>query len=110
MGSVADAIEIEENGARFLIDPLTGQKTGWFFDHRDNRALLSEQVAGKRVLDLFSYTGAWAIPAALKGARSVDCVDASAQALELAKQNAALNGVSDRVNVHSLDVFDFLNL
>ncbi|NBS17525.1 MAG: class I SAM-dependent rRNA methyltransferase, partial [Gammaproteobacteria bacterium] len=108
MGSVTDAIEIEENGARFLMDPLGGQKTGWFFDHRDNRALLSAQVAGKRVLDLFSYTGAWAIPAALQGARSVDCVDASAQALELARQNAALNGVSDRVNVHPLDVFDFL--
>lgn len=108
MGSVAESIEIEENGARFLMDPLAGQKTGWFFDHRDNRALLSAMVAGKRVLDLFSYTGAWAIPAALQGARSVDCVDASAQALELALQNALLNGVSDRLKVHQMDVFDFL--
>ena len=108
LGQLDERVEIRENGARFLIDPLEGQKTGWFFDHRDNRAALARWCSGKRVLDLFAYTGAWSLPAALAGAASVECVDASAPALELAAENARLNGVADRLAFSCADVFDFL--
>jgi 23S rRNA (cytosine1962-C5)-methyltransferase len=107
-GTLPGLIEIEENGAHFRIDPLQGQKTGWFFDHRDNRAALTRWCSGKRVLDLFAYTGAWGLPAALAGAASVECVDASSPALELAAENARLNGVADRLDFICADVFDFL--
>lgn len=107
-GQLDERVEIRENGARFLIDPLEGQKTGWFFDHRDNRAALARWCSGTRVLDLFAYTGAWSLPAALAGAASVECVDASAPALELAAENARLNGVADRLAFSCADVFDFL--
>jgi 23S rRNA (cytosine1962-C5)-methyltransferase len=107
-GAVDGLVEIEENGARFLVDPLAGQKTGWFFDHRDNRAALARWCAGKRVLDLFAYTGAWGLPAALAGAAAVECVDVSASALELAAENTRRNGVGDKFSFASADVFDFL--
>jgi 23S rRNA (cytosine1962-C5)-methyltransferase len=107
-GELAGPVAIEENGARFLVDPLEGQKTGWFFDHRDNRATLARWCTGQRVLDLFAYTGAWSMPAALAGAASVACVDASTAALELAADNARLNGVAERMSFTAADVFDFL--
>ena len=107
-GQLDESVEIRENGARFRVDPLEGQKTGWFFDHRDNRAALARWCNDKRVLDLFAYTGAWSLPAALAGAASVECVDASVPALELAAENARLNGVSDRLSFTVADVFDFL--
>ena len=99
---------VEENGAVYAIDPLAGQKTGWFFDHHENRARLAPWSKGRRVLDLFAYTGAWGIPCAMAGAEKVDAVDASETALELLRSNAARNGVSDRVEGHQGDVFDFL--
>lgn len=108
IGTLSDPIEIEENGARFRIDALQGQKTGWFYDHLDNRAALTRWCPGKRVLDLFAYTGAWGLPAALAGATSVECVDASVPALELAADNARLNGVAERMRFTNADVFDFL--
>lgn len=108
LGVLPDRLEIEENGARFQVDPLEGQKTGWFFDHRDNRAALARWCAGKRVLDLFAYSGAWSIPAALAGATAVECVDASAAALELAAANARLNGVAERLTGVTADAFDYL--
>jgi 23S rRNA (cytosine1962-C5)-methyltransferase len=101
-------VEIEENGARFLVDPVSGQKTGWFFDHRCNRARLARLAKCQRVLDLFSYTGAWGIHAALGGAEHVDCVDSSEPALELARENARLNGLADRMEFTRQDVFEFL--
>ena len=107
-GELSGPVEIEENGARFLADPIEGQKTGWFFDHRDNRAELAKLCRGRRVLDLFSYTGAWSIPAALAGAEQVDCVDASEPALQLAAENARLNGVAERMEFVREEVFDFL--
>jgi 23S rRNA (cytosine1962-C5)-methyltransferase len=107
-GELTGLVEIEENGAHFLVDPLAGQKTGWFFDHRDNRAALARLCRGRTVLDLFSYTGAWSIPAARAGAAQVVGVDGSAAAIGLAQQNARLNGVEDRVEFTCEDVFDFL--
>ena len=104
-GVVPDAVEIEEDGLRFRIAPRTGQKTGWFYDQRDNRARLDRYVQGRRVLDVFSYTGAWGIRAAARGARDVLCVDSSAAALDQVAVNAALNGVGDRVQTRQGDAF-----
>mgnify|MGYP001766777742 CR=1 FL=1 len=104
-GVVPDAVEIEEDGLRFRVAPRTGQKTGWFYDQRDNRARLDRYVQGRRVLDVFSYTGAWGVRAAARGARDVLCVDSSAAALDQVAVNAALNGVGDRVQTRQGDAF-----
>ena len=100
---IGDTITVEEGGGVFEAAPLAGQKTGWYFDHRANRARLASRVAGKRVLDLYSYTGAWGIRCALGGASEVRCIDSSANAIELAARNAARNGVADRVRVERSD-------
>ena len=68
-----------ENGLRFLVDPAAGQKTGFFLDQRENRASRARSRAGKRVLNLFSYTGAFGVYAAAGGATSVENVDVSAR-------------------------------
>jgi 23S rRNA (cytosine1962-C5)-methyltransferase len=109
-GELTGLMEIEENGVKFRLDVMGGQKTGWFFDHRCNRALASKLAKGQTVLDLFSYTGAWGIQAAVAGAAEVDCVDGSEAAIGLARENAKLNGVSERVSYEHSDVFDFLKL
>jgi 23S rRNA (cytosine1962-C5)-methyltransferase len=106
-GQVPDVLPVEENGARFEA-PVAGQKTGWFYDHRMNRARMQAYVPGRRVLDVFSYVGGWGIQAATVGAESVLCVDASAQALEAVAHNAALNGVGPRVHTLKGDAFDVL--
>lgn len=108
LGVLPDPLVIEENGAKFIVDVLAGQKTGWFYDHRANRAKLAGLASGQRVLDLFSYSGAWAIPAALAGAVEVTCVDASETALTWAGENAKLNKVAGKVGFIKSDVFDFL--
>ena len=108
LGEWSGLVEIEEGQGRFLVDPIEGQKTGWFFDHRDNRQALARLCRGQRVLDLFAYSGAWGISAALAGAAHVECVDVSAAAMELARANARLNGVEDRTQFVVEDVFDFL--
>lgn len=96
-GQVPESVELIENGARFLAPVQAGQKTGWFYDHRVNRAQLQQYVAGKRVLDVFSYIGGWGIQAAVAGATEVFCVDVSAGATGAVLANAQLNGVEDRV-------------
>jgi 23S rRNA (cytosine1962-C5)-methyltransferase len=107
-GKLPEPLIIEENGAQFKIDILEGQKTGWFYDHRTSRAQLAGIAKNQRVLDLFCYTGAWSIPAALAGALEVTGVDASESALALATENAALNGVQDKTQFVRSDVFEFL--
>ncbi|MDD2658841.1 MAG: class I SAM-dependent rRNA methyltransferase [Methylococcales bacterium] len=107
-GQLPGSLIIEENGAQFKIDILSGQKTGWFYDHRSSRALLASISKNQCVLDLFSYTGAWGIPAAMAGASEVTCVDASEGALALAKENALLNQVDDKMRFERNDVFEFL--
>lgn len=96
-GEVPEQVELVENGTRFLAPVHGGQKTGWFYDHRVNRTRLQDYVKGKRVLDVFSYIGGWGVQAAQAGAREVICVDASESALAGVVQNAALNGVGERV-------------
>ena len=107
-GELDDPVLMEENGVRFHVPVLDGQKTGWFFDHRANRAWLNGLVAGKRVLDVFSYIGGWGVQAAAHGAREVLCVDVSAQALERVAENAALNGLHEQVAVGEADAFEAL--
>ena len=110
VGELTGSVEIEENGVKFHIDVMGGQKTGWFFDHRCNRALASKLAKGQAVLDLFSYAGGWGIQAAAAGAEAVDCVDGSEAAISLARENAKLNGVADKVSYERGDVFEFLKL
>ena len=107
-GQLPENLIIEENGAKFKVDILEGQKTGWFYDHRSSRAQLASFSKDQRVLDLFSYTGAWGIPAAIAGATEVTCVDASEGALAIAQENAQLNLVADKMQFVRSDVFDFL--
>ena len=107
-GTLPDEVLIEENGVRFVVPVLDGQKTGWFFDHRDNRAWLNRHVAGKRVLDVFSYVGGWGVQAAASGASEVLCVDSSAPALERVARNAELNGLQEQVAIGQGDAFEVL--
>ncbi|MDO6680788.1 MULTISPECIES: class I SAM-dependent rRNA methyltransferase [unclassified Oceanobacter] len=97
-----------ENGTRFMVPVIDGQKTGWFYDHRENRAVLNRLVTGKRVLDVFSYIGGWGVQAARHGAAEVHCVDSSAKALDWVAQNAELNGVAERMTCWEGDAFEAL--
>lgn len=94
-GEPVDTLQVRENGVRFVVPLVGGQKTGWFYDHRMNRARLQHYSPGCRVLDVFSYAGGWGLQAAAGGASSVTCVDSSSQALEAVRHNAALNGFAD---------------
>ncbi|MFN8485135.1 MAG: class I SAM-dependent rRNA methyltransferase [Anaerolineae bacterium] len=85
-------VEIVENGLRFAVDLVAGQKTGFYLDQRDNRRLVGALCDGARVLNGFAYTGAFGVYAAASGAAQVVHVDTSAEALDMARQNMALNG------------------
>jgi len=108
VGEVGPPIEIAENGARFAIDPLSGQKTGWFYDQRENRRLASRFASGGRVLDLYCFGGGFGILAALAGAEQVLAIDRSESALQLAARAAALNGVGERCRFAKGDAFEEL--
>jgi 23S rRNA (cytosine1962-C5)-methyltransferase len=107
-GTSPKVVELLENGVRMLAPLSDGQKTGWFFDQRPNRALLKRYVQGKRVLDVFSYVGSFAIQAAVFGAKEVMAIDASRFALEMAEKNAVLNGVEKSFSGAEGDAFDIL--
>jgi 23S rRNA (cytosine1962-C5)-methyltransferase len=104
-GEIDGAIELVENGARFFADPREGQKTGWFFDQRDNRRFVAALCAGARVLDLYCYAGGFAVQAALAGADAVLALDRSEPALALAAASAGLNGVGQRCRFERADAF-----
>ena len=101
-------VEIEENGLKFLVDVAEGQKTGYFLDQKCNREAIRRICRGKKVLDCFTHTGTFALNAAASGASEVTAVDISGTAIERARKNAALNGLSDRINFLCEDVFDLL--
>jgi 23S rRNA (cytosine1962-C5)-methyltransferase len=105
LGAVAGAIPIEENGTVFQADVLTGQKTGWFLDQRDNRSFIAGLAEGARVLDLYCHTGGFAVTAARHGAAAVLGIDSSAPAVALAAEAARLNGVVERCTFRRGDVF-----
>ncbi len=105
-GEGEPATVISENGLRFSVDPREGQKTGFYLDQRENRALARELARGRRVLNLFSYSGAFGVYAAAGGAAAVENVDISAPAIELARTNHELNGVTASFTV--ADAFGFV--
>lgn len=108
LGELAPPVELIENGARFAIDPLGGQKTGWFYDQRENRRLASRFASGARVLDLYCFGGGFGILAALAGAEQVLALDSSNAALQLAARSAESNGVGARCRFVKGDAFDEL--
>lgn len=93
-GVIPEKIEIKENGYKFFVNVISGQKTGFFLDQRDKRLALQKYVKGKNVLNCFSYTGGFTVYALAAGAKSVTSVDSSGPALELAKENVKLNGLN----------------
>jgi len=105
-GTITGPVTIEEAGIRYNVDVLEGQKTGFFFDQRENRQALKDYVKGRRTLDCFCYIGAWSLAAARFGASSVTGIDTSEKAIKLASENAALNGLSAQFK--TADVFDEL--
>jgi 23S rRNA (cytosine1962-C5)-methyltransferase len=107
-GEIERPIALVENGARFLADPRQGQKTGWFFDQRENRRFMAGLASGARVLDLYCYAGGFAVQAALGGAAAVLALDRSEPALALAAASAELNGVGERCRFQRADAFDEL--
>jgi 23S rRNA (cytosine1962-C5)-methyltransferase len=108
IGNVPEELTVKEHGLSFAVSLREGQKTGWFYDQRLNRARLRNYVRGKRVLDVFSYAGAWGLQAAAAGAAEVLCVDASGAAVERIHGNARANGLSDRVTSVEGDAFEVL--
>jgi 23S rRNA (cytosine1962-C5)-methyltransferase len=107
-GTSPAEVELLDNGVRMLAPLHDGQKTGWFYDQRPNRALLQRFVQDKRVLDVFSYVGSFAVQAAVFGAKEVMAVDASRFALEMAEKNADLNEVGKIFSGAQGDAFDVL--
>lgn len=107
-GAGSTQIEICESGARFLVDIERGQKTGWFCDQRENRLAAASLARGGAVLDAFCYTGGFGIHAARAGARSVLGLEASEEAVLLARANAALNGLGEACVFQRVDAFDGL--
>jgi 23S rRNA (cytosine1962-C5)-methyltransferase len=107
-GEMPTRIAVLENGARYFADPAGGQKTGWYYDQRDNRAFMAALAKDKSVLDACCYTGGFAIAAARAGAGEVSALDSSAPALALAEDAAAANGVERACNFIKADVFEEL--
>jgi 23S rRNA (cytosine1962-C5)-methyltransferase len=106
LGSVTGPVEIEESGIAYEVDVLEGQKTGFFFDQRENRLALRSYARGRRTLDCFCYVGAWSLAAARSGAPEVIGIDSSEKAVALAMANAARNNLPARFM--TADVFDEL--
>ncbi len=101
-------VEIVENGVRYYVDVKDGQKTGFFLDQKYNRRAAAKLCKGARVLDCFTHTGSFALNAGMAGAEHVTGVDASELGVAQARENAALNGLEDRVEFICEDVFDLL--
>ena len=105
-GEVAGPVRLVENGVAFFADVLGGQKTGWFYDQRGNRAFMAGLAKkGGRVIDLYSHTGGFAVQAAMAGAGEVIAVDRSEPALALAERAARENGVADKCRFVRAEIF-----
>ena len=107
-GEIPEKIQIEENGILFWVDLSSGQKTGFFFDQRDNRKLLSKYCKGKKMLDAYCHTGAFGIYCLKSGASGVVSLDSSKPALERAEENAVLNGLGEKFNGVVADALEYL--
>ena len=100
--------EICENGIVYSVDVENGQKTGFFLDQKYNRLAVARLAKGRRVLDCFTHTGSFALNAAKGGAEHVTAVDVSASAIEMARANARRNGLEEKMDFITADVFDLL--
>lgn len=110
-GKLEPTIKIKENGLKFLVELAESQKTGFFLDQRQMRELAGQLSADKKVLNCFSYTGAFSVYAAANKAKQIDSVEISAKAQSLAKENFKLNGFklpNKKYNFYDQDVFEFL--
>ncbi|MBR3999098.1 MAG: class I SAM-dependent rRNA methyltransferase [Clostridia bacterium] len=103
-----DHVIITENGIRYDVDYVNGQKTGFFLDQKYNRQAAAKLAKGRRVLDCFTHTGAFALNCAANGAEHVTAVDISETAIQQTKKNAALNGLTDKMDFVTADVFRLL--
>ncbi|HEY8949879.1 MAG TPA: class I SAM-dependent rRNA methyltransferase [Rhizomicrobium sp.] len=105
-GDMPERISLIENGVRYFADIGGGQKTGWYFDQRDNHAFMAKLAGGRTILDAYCYAGGFGVAAAKSGAKEVTGIDSSQGALDLAQESAAANGV----NAHFVkaDVFEEL--
>ena len=103
-----DHVIITENGIRYDVDYVNGQKTGFFLDQKYNRLAAAKLAKGRRVLDCFTHTGAFALNCAAGGAEHVTAVDISETAIAQTKKNAALNGLTDKMDFVTADVFRLL--
>jgi 23S rRNA (cytosine1962-C5)-methyltransferase len=109
LAAAGDEREVLENGLRFLVNLAHGQKGGLFIDQRENRQRVSERASGKSVLNLFGYTGGFAVYAAAAGAKRTDTVDIARPAIEAARRNFQANNLSlDNAGFHVADAFAFL--
>jgi 23S rRNA (cytosine1962-C5)-methyltransferase len=108
-GAIGGPVEVGENSLIFFADLMEGQKTGWYFDQRDNRAFVARLARGLRVLDLYSYSAGFGLLAAAAGASQVVAVDRSQLGLDLARASAERNGFSDRLTVDREEVFGALD-
>ena len=107
-GVLPAEVSIQENGIVYKVDPVNGQKTGWFYDQRENRAYLAQFAKGQKVFDGYCYAGGFGMLSAHQDAESVTFVDASAAALELAKKSAEANGVASKCTFTKGDVMEVL--
>jgi 23S rRNA (cytosine1962-C5)-methyltransferase len=107
-GAIVGPVPLIENGRRFFADLAEGQKTGWFYDQRDNRAAVAQLASGRRVLDLYTYAGGFAVLAACVGAGEVVAVDRSERALALAAHAAEANDVASRCRFVKAEAFSEL--
>lgn len=106
---IQNPVEIEENGIRFKVDFVDGQKTGFFLDQRDNRSIIQELSGGKSVLDCFAYTGGFTLSALKGGARTSTVIEESKNALQLFEENLVLNQIAPaKVEILQGDVFKML--
>tara|TARA_R110002072_G_scaffold1083_11_gene8817 strand:+ start:20 stop:1240 length:1221 start_codon:yes stop_codon:yes gene_type:complete len=105
IGAVPGPAPLSENGVGFLADLSEGQKTGWFYDHRENRARVAALSRGQRVADVYSYLGGFGLQAAAAGASDVVCIDRSEPALDLAAQAAAAAGFGDTCRFEKSEAF-----
>lgn len=110
IGQPLDTLKVKENGVDFLIELSSSQKTGWFFDHQQNRAYLAKLAHGKTVIDYFCYSGGFSIQAAKLGAAHVIGVDRSEPALQNARRSASLNQVNEICEFICRETFEDMDL
>lgn len=108
VGTVSSPLTILENGMDYLVDVTGGQKTGWFFDHRENRARAASLSVGRRMADIYCYLGGFGLQAAAAGATEVVCVDRSQHALDLAARTAKGSGLENRCRFEKSEAFTAL--